>query len=80
MERYGLTLSDLIEAIKSNNASAGGSMLTRGSMSLVIRSAGALESIRQIENIFVKSVGGTPDLSQGRGHGRAGRDDAVEHL
>ena len=60
LERYGLTLNDLVDAIKSNNASAGGSMLTRGSMSLVIRSAGSLESIRQFENIFVKSVGGTP--------------------
>jgi cobalt-zinc-cadmium resistance protein CzcA len=60
LERYGLTLGDLVEAIKTNNASAGGSVLPRGSMSLVIRSAGSLESIRQIENIFVKSVGGTP--------------------
>ena len=60
LERYGLTLNDLVEAIKTNNASAGGSVLPRGSMSLVIRSAGSLESIRQIENIFVKSVGGTP--------------------
>lgn len=60
LERYGLTLSDLTDAIKSNNASAGGSMLTRGSMSLVIRSTGSLESIRQFENIFVKSVSGTP--------------------
>lgn len=60
LERYGLTLNDLVEAIQANNASAGGSMLPRGSMSLVIRSAGSLENIRQIENIFVKSVGGTP--------------------
>ncbi|MHB9081502.1 MAG: efflux RND transporter permease subunit [Pirellulaceae bacterium] len=60
LERYGLTLNDLADAIKSNNASAGGSMLTRGSMSLVIRSAGALETAQQIENIFVKSVGGSP--------------------
>ena len=35
-------------------------MLTRGHMSLVIRSPGSLESIRQFENIFVKSVDGTP--------------------
>lgn len=60
LDRYGLTLNDLVEAIKTNNACAGGSVLPRGSMSLVIRSAGALENIRQIENIFVKSVGGTP--------------------
>ncbi len=60
LERYGLALGDLVDAIQANNASAGGSMLPRGSMSLVIRSAGALENARQIENIFVKSVGGTP--------------------
>lgn len=62
LERYGLTLNDLVEAIKTNNASAGGSVLTRGSMALVIRGAGALENTRQIENIFVKSVEGTPIL------------------
>jgi cobalt-zinc-cadmium resistance protein CzcA len=60
LERYGLAFNDLVEAIKTNNASAGGSVMTRGSMSLVIRSAGSLENIRQIENIFVKSVSGTP--------------------
>src|SRR5262249_27332817 len=42
------------------NASAGGSFLTRGSMAFVIRGSGSLETARQIENIFVKSVGGTP--------------------
>ena len=36
LERYGLTLNDLVEAIKTNNASAGGSALPRGSMSFVI--------------------------------------------
>lgn len=60
LERYGLTLNDLMEAVKANNAAAGGSVLNRGGMSLVIRSGGALENLRQLENIFVKSVGGTP--------------------
>ena len=60
LERFGLTLNDLVEATKANNASAGGSVLPRGSMSLVIRSAGALENIGQIENIFVKSIDGVP--------------------
>jgi cobalt-zinc-cadmium resistance protein CzcA len=60
LERYGLTMADLVDAIQTNNATAGGSVLPRGSMSLVIRSAGALESVRQLENTFVKSVAGTP--------------------
>jgi cobalt-zinc-cadmium resistance protein CzcA len=62
LERYGLTLNDLVDAIKTNNASAGGSVLNRGSMALVSRGAGALENIKQIENIFVKSIEGTPIL------------------
>jgi cobalt-zinc-cadmium resistance protein CzcA len=60
LDRYGLALNDLVDAIQTNNASAGGSMLTRGSMSLVIRSAGSLENVREVENIFVKSIDGTP--------------------
>lgn len=60
LERYGLTLNDIMEAVKTNNAAAGGSVLLRGSMSFVIRGSGSLETARQIENIFVKSVGGTP--------------------
>jgi len=60
LERLGLTLDDVVAAIQSNNAAAGGSMLQRGSMSLVIRSAGLLETVQQIEDIFVKSVAGAP--------------------
>ncbi|MFH1468351.1 MAG: CusA/CzcA family heavy metal efflux RND transporter [Pseudomonadota bacterium] len=60
LEQYGLTLDDLVSAIQTNNTAAGGSVLRRGSMSLVIRSSGLIENVQQIENIFVKSVGGTP--------------------
>jgi cobalt-zinc-cadmium resistance protein CzcA len=60
LDRFGLTLSDVVEAIRTNNASAGGSVLSRGSMSFVIRGSGALQDLSQIEKTFVKSVGGTP--------------------
>lgn len=60
LERFGLTLHDLVAAVQTNNASAGGSVLARGSMSFVIRGSGSLEDQQQIENIFVKSVGGMP--------------------
>ncbi|MBA2227491.1 efflux RND transporter permease subunit [Thermogemmata fonticola] len=60
LDRFGLTLQDVIEAIQSNNASAGGSLLQRGSMSFVIRGSGAIQSLQDIEKIFVKSVRGIP--------------------
>jgi cobalt-zinc-cadmium resistance protein CzcA len=58
--RFGLTLSDVLEALKINNADAGGSVMTRGSMSFVIRGRGALQDLAAIGATFVKSVGGTP--------------------
>ncbi|MCS6976027.1 MAG: CusA/CzcA family heavy metal efflux RND transporter [Gemmatales bacterium] len=60
LDRFGLSLKDIIQAIQSNNASAGGSVLPRGSMSFVIRGSGSIQSLRDIENTYVKSVGGTP--------------------
>ena len=60
LERYDLSLSDVIDAIKSNNASAGGSVVPRGSMSFVIRGKGSLETMAEIGAIFIKSIGGTP--------------------
>ena len=60
LQRYNLSLGDVMDAIQSNNASSGGSVVSRGSMSLVIRGKGSLETTDQIGAIFIKSVGGTP--------------------
>jgi cobalt-zinc-cadmium resistance protein CzcA len=60
LERYGVTFADLEDAIKKNNTTAGGSVVRRGSMSLVVRGAGLVENARQLEGIFVKSIAGTP--------------------
>jgi cobalt-zinc-cadmium resistance protein CzcA len=60
LDRFGLTLNDVVDAIKTNNASAGGSVMPRGSMSFVIRGSGSLQDLKGIENTFVRSVGGTP--------------------
>jgi cobalt-zinc-cadmium resistance protein CzcA len=60
LERYNLALGDIIDAIKTNNASAGGSVVSRGSMSFVIRGKGSLQDEAEIGNVFIKSVAGTP--------------------
>ncbi|MEC4750592.1 CusA/CzcA family heavy metal efflux RND transporter [Methylomicrobium sp. Wu6] len=60
LQRFGLSLSDVVDAIQTNNESAGGSVLSRGSMSFVIRGRGALQSVEEIGKIFIKSHGGTP--------------------
>ena len=60
LQRFGLSLNNVVDAIQSNNESAGGSVLSRGSMSFVIRGRGALQAVSEIGNVFIKTFGGTP--------------------
>jgi cobalt-zinc-cadmium resistance protein CzcA len=60
LRRYDLTLSDIEEAIRQNNVAGGGSVVPRGSMSMVVRGRGLVEDVRQIEDIFIRSIEGTP--------------------
>ncbi len=58
--RYSVTVSDVIEAIKSNNLNTGGNFLLQGEQSLPIRSLGAIRTPEDIEDIVVKTVNGVP--------------------
>jgi heavy metal efflux system protein len=60
LQHFNLSLTEVVDAIKTNNASAGGSVVSRGSMSFAIRSQGALQDTTEIGAIFLKSLGGTP--------------------
>lgn len=60
LRRFELSVNDVAHAIESNNATAGGSVLPRGSMSFVVRGKGAIQSLAELEAIFVSSSGGTP--------------------
>lgn len=60
LERYGLDLGKVVEAVRANNANAGGSVLKRGDMSYVIRGSGLLLNERDIAGTVVESIGGSP--------------------
>ncbi len=60
LERFGLSFGDVEDAIKKNNTASGGSVVRRGSMSLVVRGSGLVENPQQLEKIFLKSIAGTP--------------------
>jgi cobalt-zinc-cadmium resistance protein CzcA len=60
LERFGLSVAEVVEAIGSNNASAGGSVLKRGDMSFVIRGRGLLKAERDIEDSVVNTIEGSP--------------------
>ena len=51
--QYGLTLSQVIDAINANNASGGGSVIDRGEVSYVVRGVGLLRSLDDMGNVVV---------------------------
>src|SRR5262249_3782557 len=73
--RFGLTLGEVADGVRPNSAEAGGSVLSRGSMSFVVRGRGALRDPQAIESTFIKSVKGTPIFM--RDVGRVGLDAKV---
>lgn len=60
LERLGISLRDVIQAIQTNNANAGGGVVRRGEMSLVIRGRGSFQSLADIERSVINTVDGTP--------------------
>ncbi len=62
LEHYGLGITDVINAINSNNTNAGGGRVSRGDQSYVIRGVGLLHTLDEIGSIVVTQVNGTPVL------------------
>jgi cobalt-zinc-cadmium resistance protein CzcA len=57
---YGLSLSEVFEAVETNNANSGGNYIEHGPEQYIIRSVGLARTTRDIENIIVASRQGTP--------------------
>ena len=60
LTEYGVSLSDVVEKIEQNNINAGGSILTEGSLSYVVRGIGLVSDLESLGNIVVKSDNGRP--------------------
>ena len=60
--KYGLKLSDLVDAVNANNRNVGGQFLVLGSEEHLVRGVGLLESLDDLRNIPVKESGGRPVL------------------
>ncbi|MBY0369876.1 CusA/CzcA family heavy metal efflux RND transporter [bacterium] len=60
LNKYDMTIQDVIDAIQENNLSTGGNVLRRGGQGFVIRGIGSIHSGEEIENIVVSSKHGVP--------------------
>lgn len=60
LTEFGVSLSDITEKIEQNNLNAGGSILSEGSLSYVVRGIGLISDLEGLGNIVIKTVNGTP--------------------
>ena len=60
IEQYGLTAIDVYNAIQNSNVNVGGDVIERASQHFVVRGIGLLKNLRDIENVVVTNVNGTP--------------------
>jgi cobalt-zinc-cadmium resistance protein CzcA len=58
----GVTMTQVVNAVQSSNANAGGNYLTLGSQSVNVRGIGLLHSLTDMNNIVVAERNGTPVL------------------
>jgi cobalt-zinc-cadmium resistance protein CzcA len=57
---YGLSLSQVEQALANNNTNAGGGFIERGEQALNVRAVGLMQTTDDIAATVVKSVNGTP--------------------
>ncbi|GIW93610.1 MAG: hypothetical protein KatS3mg110_1651 [Pirellulaceae bacterium] len=60
LRAYGVTLGEIFSAIMRSNSSVGGGVIEKARSEYLIRSSGWIRTTRDIEQIVIKSSGGTP--------------------
>ena len=58
--RYNLTLDDIVETVKANNANVGAQFIVKNSEEYIVRSVGLAEKISDLERVVLKTEDGTP--------------------
>jgi len=58
--QHGITVEEVFAAIGNNNENVGGNLLERGADQFIVRGVGLIKDVSDIENIVLKSTGGTP--------------------
>ena len=72
LQKYGLTVKQVADALKANNRNAGGALLSTDQQSMVIRGVGRIRGVADIENIVLAAAKGVPILVRDVGSVRIG--------
>jgi cobalt-zinc-cadmium resistance protein CzcA len=62
LQHYGVVLNDVVSAINSNSANAGGGRIARGEQSYVVRGIGQVHSLDDLGSVVVAQTNGVPVL------------------
>jgi cobalt-zinc-cadmium resistance protein CzcA len=60
LSQYNLSLSEVAATIGRNNTNAGGSMISRGNLSYVVRGIGLIQDLDDMAQIVIKTINGVP--------------------
>ena len=58
--QYGVTTTELFDAVSKSNVNVGGDVIDQGGQAYVVRGIGVLDNIEEIRNIIVENLNGTP--------------------
>jgi cobalt-zinc-cadmium resistance protein CzcA len=62
LNKYGITLEEVVESINENNRNAGGQFIVIGSEEYLVRGVGMFDGLEAMRNIHLKVAGGRPVL------------------
>ncbi len=60
LEKYGLSISQIAQAVAASNQNAGGALLDTQQQAMVVRGVGLIRSIADIENTVIDATDGVP--------------------
>ncbi|MDG6094202.1 CusA/CzcA family heavy metal efflux RND transporter [Acetobacter sp. AN02] len=60
LQRYGIGINDVMDALRNNNTNAGGGRLTRGEQSYIVRGSALVRTLDDMGNIAVSQHNGVP--------------------
>lgn len=62
LNSYGISNLELYDAIEKCNLNVGGDIVNKGAQAYVVRGIGLISNIKDLENVVVKNINGTPIL------------------
>lgn len=62
LNSYGISNLELYNAIEKCNLNVGGDIVNKGAQAYVVRGIGLISNIKDLENVVVKNINGTPIL------------------